>query len=243
MNRRRFIQTILGTPLLTPLLIASQKASQSSEFYLISDHPRMYFFQLLAALQNFSPPRQKVFSFLNSHPSQKDLSRLLMERGWSPAAHPMHSDLTVSFSQLRRKAHPSFTLVKNGKIWDIRTKKLKSVWQSMIRTDPQASLVTVATFTTKPPWIGAGQSISLFKDGSLIERLPLKGSWSRCFPTKQGPITVKMQEGRARIAESSCRHKICVATPPVSKAGERIICAPGHFLLEVQGRGVDTVIG
>ncbi len=33
-------------------------------------------------------------------------------------------------------------------------------------------------------------------------------------------------------------------TPPVFLAGERIICAPNHFLLEIHGsHSIDTVIG
>ncbi|MGD8534841.1 MAG: NusG domain II-containing protein, partial [Candidatus Aminicenantes bacterium] len=44
--------------------------------------------------------------------------------------------------------------------------------------------------------------------------------------------------------EASCHQKICLSHPPVSQAGERVICAPNNFLLEIQGTGlVDTVIG
>ena len=46
------------------------------------------------------------------------------------------------------------------------------------------------------------------------------------------------------VDQSCCRNKICVATAPVALAGERIICAPNHFLLEIEGTPfVDTVIG
>ena len=243
MNRRHFLQAILGTPLLTPFLLASKKTAHNSELYLISDHPQSYLCPLLETLQDSCGPKQKTFTFLNPHPNQEDLRHLLMQRGWSPAAHPSHSDLTLSFSHLSRKACPSFSLVKNGKILDIRTWKLNSLWQSMTRTGSLASLLTVAAFARRPSPLKGDHSIYLYKDGYPIEQLPLKGSWTRQIPTKQGPITVRMHDGQTWITESSCRHKICVSTPPISMAGERIICAPNHFLLEIQGRMVDTVIG
>lgn len=243
MNRRHFIQTILGTPLLTPLLLASQKATHNTELFLISDQPQLYLYPLLKKLQGSSNPSQKTFVFLNPHPKHDDLKHLLMHRGWSPVQNPAFADITISSSLLLHKTYPSFSLVKNGKIWDIRSWKLDSLWQSMNKTGSLATLLTVAALPGKLPPLKKGDTISLFKDGYPIEQLPFKGSWSRRIPTKHGPITVRMHEGQAWIAESSCRHKICVSTPPVSKAGERIICAPNHFLLEIQGREVDTVIG
>ncbi len=243
MNRRHFIQTILGTPFLTPLLLASQKATHNSELYLISDHPHSHLWPLLERLQDSCNPSPNTFAFLNPHPNQKELKHLLMKKGWSPSSHPAYSDLTLSSSHLHHKARPSFSLVKKGKIWDIRTWKLNSLWQSMTGSGSLASLLTVAAFTGKSTPLQRGHTISLFKGGFPIEQRPLKGSWTERIPTQHGSITVKTHEGQAWVAESPCRHKICVSTPPVSMAGERIICAPSHFLLEIRGRVVDTVIG
>jgi hypothetical protein len=113
----------------------------------------------------------------------------------------------------------------------------------MVRAGSLASLLTTVTFSGKPASDVDGRLVSLFKDGHKIEQLPLVGRWTRCITTKKGPLTIRVNEGQAWVTESSCRHKICVSTRPVSKAGERIICAPNHFLLEIQGRRVDTVIG
>jgi hypothetical protein len=243
MNRRHFIQAILGTPLVTPLLFASHKAANNSQLYLISDQPQSYLYPLLEKIQDSSNPSQKTFVFLNPHPNQEDLKRLLVNRGWSPALLPASADLAFSSSHLQHKASPSFSLVKNGKIRDIRTGKLTSLWQSMVKSGSLASLLTVAALAGKPLPLKNGHTIALYKNGYPIERHPFKGNWTRRIPTKHGPIIVRMHEGQAWIAASPCRHKICVSTPPVSKAGERIICAPSHFLLEIQGSEVDTVIG
>jgi hypothetical protein len=243
MNRRRFIQAVLGAPVLTRLWLPSQKADASCEIYLISDRPQSHIGPLLETLQNFRTSPRRTFAFINSHPRQKDLKSLLIQKGWSPAAHPTQSDLTLSFLHLRHKASPSFSLVKNGKIWDIRKPKFQSLWHSMTSSGMTASLLTVASFNSQTRFTKEGHSVFLYKDGSLFDRLPLKGRLTRQIPTEKGPIVVRIHEGRAWIAESPCRHKICVSAPPVSTAGERIICAPNHFFLEIHGRGIDTIIG
>ena len=89
-----------------------------------------------------------------------------------------------------------------------------------------------------------GESVRIFRDGRKISEASLADKGIKSFRVKQGEIAVKIKNGSARIISSPCRHKICCLTPPVSLSGERIICAPNHFLLEIQGGGhVDTVIG
>jgi len=243
MNRRRFLHTFVGIPIFTPLLLASKRSAQNCELYLISDHPHIYIYPLLETLQDSIGSHPKTFTVPDSHPCQEDLTQILIQKGWAPAEDSASSDLTISSSHLTRKACPSFSLVKNGRIWDIRSWKLNTLWQSMTKTTSPSSLVTVAAFSDQSYPLEDGHSVALFKDGSPIEHLPLKRNVTRRIPARQGPITVRVHEGRAWIARSPCRNKICISAPPISKAGQRIICAPNHFLLEIQGRGIDTVIG
>jgi len=104
--------------------------------------------------------------------------------------------------------------------------------------------LTIASLKNRRSDLLSGELVTLYKDGNLIERISLKKKLSKSFRTLEGKITVRVEDGKAWISESSCRHKICLHTPPVSLAGERIICAPSHFLLEIQGQhSVDTSIG
>jgi hypothetical protein len=104
--------------------------------------------------------------------------------------------------------------------------------------------LTLASFKKRKSGISAGEFVSIYKDGRRIEMFPLKESLSKSFRAGRDKITVRLEGGKAWVSESSCRHKICLSSPPVSLAGERIICAPNHFLLEIQGRhSIDTSIG
>jgi hypothetical protein len=78
----------------------------------------------------------------------------------------------------------------------------------------------------------------------VADELSLKKDRIRTYRTALGTVSVKIEKGSVRIPASSCRHKICCAVPPASFAADRIVCAPNHFLLEVQGPGsIDTIIG
>jgi hypothetical protein len=74
--------------------------------------------------------------------------------------------------------------------------------------------------------------------------LSLDKDLSRTYRAEKGKISLIVQNRRVWVSDSSCRHKICSSAPPISLTGERIICAPNHFFVEIQGpRVVDTVIG
>ncbi len=152
--------------------------------------------------------------------------------------------MILSFSHLLNKASPSFTLVRNGRIWDIRSKRVYSLWQEMNRNHEPSSSLTFASLKKKTPVQSAGELVSMYREGQKIETLSLNINGEKTFKIRGGRITVKIADGKAWVTESSCRHKICLYSPPVSSAGERIICVPGHFLLKIdRSSSIDTVIG
>jgi hypothetical protein len=244
MDRRNFFKTIIGTPLFFPFLLASKAAGNDIDLYIISDDPQLFTPLILNELENFSLPSSGNFTFLDSHPHEKEFKRVLFHRGWRYVQEPSHADLTLSFSQLRRKAFPSFTLVRDGRIWDIRTWKLNSLWKEMNQNHKPSSWFTTASFRRRQSGLFSGEFVSIYKDGHKIEKISLKENITESFRTKGGKITIKVKDAKAWVLDSSCRHKICIYSPPVSLAGERIICAPNHFLLEIQSaHSVDTAIG
>jgi len=244
MDRRDFFKTMLATPLLAPLLLASKTTKNDCELYLIADDPQLFIPFLLKELQKFAVPYGRNFTLLNSHPMEKDLKQILFQTGWRYAQKPLQADLCFSFSRLRHKALPSFTLVRDGRIWDIRFQKLDSLWREMKKNRKLSSCLTIASFKKTRLDLQAGKYVSIYKDGRRIERVSLDEYFARSFNTLRGKITARVKDGKAWVSESSCRQKICIYSPPVSLAGERIICAPNHFLLEIQGtHTIDTVIG
>lgn len=56
-----------------------------------------------------------------------------------------------------------------------------------------------------------------------------------------GILTVEISGKSARVTESICKNKICVAHPPISLSGETIICAPGGVMIKISGDGPDFI--
>jgi hypothetical protein len=244
MDRRQFFKSMLLTPLFTPMLLASQKTAADTELFLISDVPHLTLPPLLNELPSLGIVSRRTFSLPYPLPQFEELSRELGRRGWQNVPHGQTAHLTLSSSRLQSAVQPSFTLAREGRVWDIRTRKIRSLWEALARRYPPSSLLTIASVKSNPSKLAAGETATLYKDGRRVRNLPLHLDGSRSFRTTEGRIAVTIEKGRAWIAESSCRHKICVHCPPVSHPGERIICAPSRFLLEINGPvSVDTIIG
>jgi hypothetical protein len=243
MDRRRFFQALLSAPILTPLLLASQSRESDREVYLISDAPHTHLPVLLKELLRGRFGLPGSFAFSDYSPHKNTLKHALSRSGWQLAHHPSDADLIISFRTLFQPASPSFTLVKDGKIWDVRSWNLRSLWQEMAQRHSPSSFLTVASLTRQGSGKSAGEIVTVYTNGHKRDAFPLKKNLQGSYATQFGRITVQIANGSARVAESSCRHKICLYSPSVSLSGERIICAPNHFLLEVQGNTIDTVIG
>jgi hypothetical protein len=244
MDRRNFIKKLIITPALAPLFLAANRTSPSGELFLITDEPARFLGRILSSLQNIHVFSGKDFTCASPHPQKKGLARFLGEIGWSLAENPDRADISISFRLLQHAVQPSFSLVKNDRIWDIRSQKLYSLWKHINSCGSPSRSLTVVTLTKNPRSRLLGESVVVFQSGKLIDSLPLTGSRDKNYKTLSGVIRVHTENESAWISNSPCRHRICLLSPPVSSAGERIICAPNHFMLKIQGpRGVDTVIG
>jgi hypothetical protein len=243
MDRRRFFQTLLSAPLLTPLLLASQYRESDREIHLISDAPHAHLPVLLKELLRGQSGIPGSFAFSENSPHKNTLKHALSRSGWQFATRFSDADLKISFRTLFQPARPSFTLVKEGKIWDVRSWNLRSLWQEMAQNQAPSLSLTVAALTRPGPGSNAEEFVTVYMNGQRKEVFSLEKNHKRSYAARLGHITVQITNGSARVLNSSCRHKICLYSPPVSRSGERIICAPNFFLLEVQGNTVDTVIG
>jgi len=235
---------MLVTPVLTPLILSSKKTRNDLELFLISEEPQMFLPLLLQQIQDYSSNEGHTFTFLNPHPMENGLKKTLPEKGWRIVQEPASARLTLSFSHLLNKALASFTLVKKGRIWDIRSRKFYSLWQEMNESHEPSSCLTIATFTKKTSVQPTGEFVSMYRNGQKIRTISLEKNRKQSFKTRRGRITAQIENGKVWVTESSCHHKICLYSPPVSLAGERIICAPNDFLIEIERSGsIDTVIG
>lgn len=238
MDRRDFLKVFLAAPLFPGFLPVSPR---SSSLFLLSDTPHLVFPSLLQHLPLSLSPRPS-FAFLNTHPLTPPLRRSLLRRGWNLCLDPAAADVVLSFLSLLKPAPPSFTLVQDGRIRDIRTSALLALWKTMQTSSP-STLLTVASFPGTR-LSSPARTVSVFHRGREKGCLPLSGSLTRTFEDSAGTITVRVERGRAWVSEASCARQICRHSPPVARPGERIICAPNHFLLAVTiPHSIDTSIG
>jgi hypothetical protein len=244
MDRRDFFKTLIATPFLSPFLLASESTKSALQLYVIADSPHLFLPSILSGLNEYGLIPGQVFTLLNLHPGGKELKNALALSGWKCVSKTAGANLTISFSPLRQKTAPSFTLIKSGKVWDIRSRKFSTLWKEMHNHHSPSSWLTIVSSRKKNAQSHPGHYASVSIHGQKMESFRLKKNTVLSFPAENGKIHVAVKNGKAWVTGSSCRHRICLSTPPVSFAGERIICAPNRFLLEVQASSfVDTVIG
>ncbi len=99
-----------------------------------------------------------------------------------------------------------------------------------IHYDP--TLVRYANFT--PPMSNA---IEIYHRDTVARRAPLHESASFEVEGTLGPLSMKIEHGKFSITEAACRHKICVAHPPIITPGQRITCLPNEITVVVRGEG------
>jgi len=242
MDRRGFCKTFLLFPLFAPFFDISKKTREDFELQLITSSPQKFIIPLLQEIQKHGFLQGQNFSLMNSHPRQTNLTKALSQNQWTQVQNSSQADLVFTFSRLIKPASGSFTLIRNEKVWDIRLKKLLSIWKEMYQVP--SSWLTVVSSPKRKIKLYRGNKASVYTNGQKVESLSLKKNYAKSFITKGGNVDVVVEDGKARVVESPCPQKICLHTPPITFEGERIICAPNHFLLAIETHhSVDTVVG
>jgi hypothetical protein len=242
MDRREFIKIVLTTSLVSPIIINQKSGQPHSELFLISAEPHKDLPFLLSELEHLSLPVGRRIGFAGPHPQQKELASSLKDIGMNLVPE-RKAEVLINFVYLTASARPSFTLIQEGRIRDLRSSRLFSFWKQM-QARPETRSLTILSLTPSFASLQKGKNLAIRIDGKVVERLPLAQSVRRTIDTGFGRVVFKVENGQAWVEDSTCRHHICQASTPIKFAGERIICAPNHFLMEIEGRsGLDAVIG
>ncbi len=64
---------------------------------------------------------------------------------------------------------------------------------------------------------------------------PLSVSRTVEVPGKLGVTVVTIDHGQARIIDSPCVNKLCVASPPIGKTGQWSACLPNGVFIRIEG--------
>ncbi len=244
MERRDFLKSLLATALAAPSLGQAKTSASPSALYLISDTPDLFLPSILREISPRLGLKERTFSLDSSHPEAETIERALRQAGWSRAPLPSPPTMSLSFEVLRNPVSPSFTLTRRGKIQDVRVFNLLRLWERMNSAFPPSSLLTIASFPSPNHFLRQGRIAAVFTGGKRVASFRLDKDRIEAIPAQSDQVVIAIEAGQARVVASTCRHQICVSTPPVCYVSERIVCVPRRFLLEVEGpRFVDTVTG
>src|SRR4030042_5379916 len=151
MDRRSFIKTFFSAPFLPPLLARARCTELDIVLYLISDHPQDHLPVILGGIGTEPSFWSGRFSFHNPHASEEEIQRVLGRIGWRYASPASLMGLRLSFTPLHHAARPSFTLVCDGNIRDIRSRRLSRLWKEMNESEPESDCLTIASIQRPRP--------------------------------------------------------------------------------------------
>lgn len=88
--------------------------------------------------------------------------------------------------------------------------------------------------------VPGGRAEIVLPDRNVTLSLEEDGRYS--FTGKGGiQVTIEVQDGRVRFAESGCPDKVCVHTGWLSRAGQTAACLPAEILIKVVGADEDDI--
>lgn len=99
-----------------------------------------------------------------------------------------------------------------------------------------AAALTAAVFLAIQVYSGNSASPVLViesPDGRWI--YPVDSTVETDIPGPLGMTHVVLENGAARITESPCPNRTCIASPPISRPGTWTACLPNHVLIRIDG--------
>lgn len=108
-------------------------------------------------------------------------------------------------------------------------------------------LLLVALFLFALPFFsgqGASAEIVVAETGA-VKNVSLDTDGSYEITARGLRLTVQVAEGSVFVSHSDCRDGICRNTPPISRPGQSIVCAPAGVVVRISGEGavVDGISG
>ncbi len=92
---------------------------------------------------------------------------------------------------------------------------------------------------------GRGSVAEVGLDRRVVLRLPLNRPGETTVEGRLGPLHLRVADGKIRVVDAPCRHKVCVRMGAKGRAGETIVCVPSHLVIRILGPvaegGVDAV--
>lgn len=80
---------------------------------------------------------------------------------------------------------------------------------------------------------GSGNTVTVEKDGEIIQTLSLDEDFEKQYDFDGETNTLIIKDGKAMVTEANCPDGICANHKPISREGESIICLPHKLVITV----------
>ena len=80
-----------------------------------------------------------------------------------------------------------------------------------------------------------GKHLIVEVDGRHVMELSLDSNVTKTVKGPLGETVIIIENGTARIADSSCPHKYCIRMGNISRRSEIIVCVPNRVFLTIRG--------
>lgn len=80
---------------------------------------------------------------------------------------------------------------------------------------------------------GSGNTVTVEKDGEIIQTLSLDEDFEKQYDFDGETNTLIIKDGKAMVTEANCPDGICANHKPISRTGESIICLPHKLVITV----------
>lgn len=99
---------------------------------------------------------------------------------------------------------------------------------------------------SRRPVTQVGTYAEVYAGATRIARLDLAENGTHTVKGRLGELDITIKDGRARVAQATCRDKRCVRMGWLSHSGEAALCVPNRVMLKVvsaQEGTPDAVVG
>jgi hypothetical protein len=104
------------------------------------------------------------------------------------------------------------------------------------------SLAVVAAFSIGAYRGGDAGQVVVDASGTRY-RFPITTDRVERFAGPLGDTVVRIEDGTARVIDSPCPDKICVAAGSISRTGQFIACLPNRVSIALEGQDAPTTDG
>ena len=120
-------------------------------------------------------------------------------------------------------------------------------WDGLVAAAVIALAVAVAAGFYAPKKAGGPLRAVISAEGKTLEQgTLLELSGTHVYTNRGYTLTVEIADGMVNVTDSDCPNHDCQHTPPISRAGESIVCLPAQIVIHLEGApadGPDVVVG